>query len=323
MNTKSRLFLFLSVITLCFFSQNVFAQLSGTYTIDPKGSGASNYKNFSDAAADLNTNGVSGPVVIKVANGTYKEQFELDSIVGADSTNTITFQSSSVDSSKVILQFPNGKNSNYLIRLNGTSWINFKHLTFKSTSDTGVNLVRFENNCHHLNFIGNRFLGKLYGYISGLRSYSSKDKYLIIENNLFKYSYYGTLLYGSHLLINRNVFDSFYGSSICVSTGDWVTISGNRITNTISGDGLTVYGINGHLEISNNYVNMPQGMDGLAVSYCYGNANDYQKIYNNFVILEGTNNNGGLASISAYSCSYQQWEFNNVRHNYAGGYAAA
>ena len=44
----------------------VMAQLSGTYTIDPNGSGTTNYTSYTAALSALSTSGVNGPVVFNV-----------------------------------------------------------------------------------------------------------------------------------------------------------------------------------------------------------------------------------------------------------------
>lgn len=56
----------------------VMAQLSGTYTINPNGSGATNYTSYTAALSALSTSGVNGPVVFNVASGTYTEQVKTD-----------------------------------------------------------------------------------------------------------------------------------------------------------------------------------------------------------------------------------------------------
>ena len=71
----------------------VMAQLSGTYTINPNGSGATNYTSYTAALSALSTSGVNGPVVFNVASGTYTEQVTFESYSGVSHVNTITFQS--------------------------------------------------------------------------------------------------------------------------------------------------------------------------------------------------------------------------------------
>ena len=53
--------------------------------------------------------GVSCPVVFKVRDGNYPEQVEINPIPGSSVINTVTFESESGDSSKVIVSNPNSE----------------------------------------------------------------------------------------------------------------------------------------------------------------------------------------------------------------------
>ena len=83
-----RLSFFSLMLFLLFSSKDSLAQLSGSYTI---GSGGT-YSTFAAAAADLNSQGVSGAVTFNVISGTYTEQFAIGNISGSSINNTITFQ---------------------------------------------------------------------------------------------------------------------------------------------------------------------------------------------------------------------------------------
>ena len=106
------------------------AQLSGTYTI---GSGG-NYASFSAAVTALTTSGVSGAVTFNVFNGTYNEQITIPAITGANSTNTITFQSNSGNPADVTLYFTPTSGNNYVVQLNGADYVTFRDLTVSSAS---------------------------------------------------------------------------------------------------------------------------------------------------------------------------------------------
>ena len=71
----------------------VKGQMSGHFTIDPNSSATTNFKTFSAATKALAGAGVSGPVVIDVASGTYAEAWRIDPITGTSWTNTVTFRS--------------------------------------------------------------------------------------------------------------------------------------------------------------------------------------------------------------------------------------
>ncbi len=74
-----------------FATEQSFVQpLSGTYVIDPGGTG--DYTSFAAAVSDLSSWGVSGPVVFQVKENTYSEQITVPAISGASAANTITFK---------------------------------------------------------------------------------------------------------------------------------------------------------------------------------------------------------------------------------------
>lgn len=65
--------------------------LSGAYTINPSGTGTSNFKSFGGADSALTSCGVSGPVSFNVSNGVYPEFLFLTAIPGASAANNIIF----------------------------------------------------------------------------------------------------------------------------------------------------------------------------------------------------------------------------------------
>jgi hypothetical protein len=132
--------------------------LSGTYTI---GGSSPSYATFSAAASALNSQGVSGPVTFNVRTGTYNEQFVITSVTGASATNTITFQSESGVASDVTLEFSNTSSNNYVVELNGASYITIQNLTITSTEPTFNygQLLYFQNQCNYDNILNNTLKG--------------------------------------------------------------------------------------------------------------------------------------------------------------------
>ncbi len=88
----------MALVIVCFYTIPVFCQLSGSYTI---GDGQT-YVDVSAAISDLQNEGVSGPVVFNIIPGTYAVHVTMNQVPGGSETNTITFQSSTQDSSDVI-----------------------------------------------------------------------------------------------------------------------------------------------------------------------------------------------------------------------------
>ena len=110
----------LLLVACVFVSSTVaFAQLSGTYTINS--GGGANYTSLSAAVTDLNTQGVSGPVVFNVTSvaTTYVGQMIINNVTGASSTNTVTFNGNGNT-----VQFAStNSQQRAVIKLNGASWI--------------------------------------------------------------------------------------------------------------------------------------------------------------------------------------------------------
>ncbi|MFN3999033.1 CARDB domain-containing protein [Algoriphagus sp.] len=111
--------------------------LIGEYTINPVGSGERNFISFGAAVFALQTNGVEGAVIFKVANGTYNEQIVIPDILGASSTNSIRFESQSGNSNDVILQWAVVNIENYVVRFDNAKHIYFKDMTLATASAIG------------------------------------------------------------------------------------------------------------------------------------------------------------------------------------------
>ena len=108
------------------FAGSAMAQLSGTYTVNPSGSGSSNYTSFTALATALNASaGISGPVVVNVAAGTYTEKFQLNAITGASSTNTIT-----INGGAATLAYASGA----VVDLNGADYVKIDNLKISVTA---------------------------------------------------------------------------------------------------------------------------------------------------------------------------------------------
>ncbi|MCX6353068.1 MAG: hypothetical protein NTX03_14605, partial [Bacteroidetes bacterium] len=137
------------LVFLCAFN-SLFAQLNGTYTINPSGSGTKNFTTFKAAAKMLKDSGVNGAVVFSIANGIYNERVSIDTIKGTSKTNTVTFESASGDSSKVILDYGAGATADlYTLRLNGCSYINFNKITVQKSGGTNNYGIEVTGSAHH------------------------------------------------------------------------------------------------------------------------------------------------------------------------------
>ena len=117
---------FLSLLLLCgVFGAN--AQLSGTFTIDPNGSGSTNFASIGDAVDSLDDVGVNGPVTFNLSSDTFNEAVTISAISGASSTNLITFSGNGMSNTVV-------RNTAVVFSLDGASSIRLVNMTIENTS---------------------------------------------------------------------------------------------------------------------------------------------------------------------------------------------
>ncbi|MCB0810390.1 MAG: hypothetical protein KDB96_14020, partial [Flavobacteriales bacterium] len=112
------------------------------------------YLSFTAAVTDLTTLGIAGPVVFEVADGTYTEQISIPAITGSSAINTIAFRGQSLDSTTVTLTSSGG--GNYLIDLNGASYITFEHLGLQRTGSATLSNIVIINGSSHVTIRNNR-----------------------------------------------------------------------------------------------------------------------------------------------------------------------
>ena len=275
---------------LLFFSAANATGLSGTYTIDPAGSGSTNYTSFRLAVKDINKRGVTGPVVFNVADGWYNEYIEIDKDSGASATNTIIFQSASGDSTKVTLDYTGYGQT---VAIYGSSYITFRNMTISFTPGYGkYGDVIQTGESHHITFENN-----ILHYMKGPNSVTdeavvdgddSGNDYHIIRNNHIIGANYGiehdpddggSGIWETGNVFCNNTFDSNEYCALHLFNQSKMRIYGNRM-NMLSAAG-------------------PNGID-ISGTRLYGNDSSY--IYNNFIT---TLNGNCVASADAYAlCFY-------------------
>ncbi len=216
--------------------------MSGTYTINPAGSGTSNYASFTAAVADLNTRGVCGPVVFNVSAGTYTEQISIPQILGSSATNYITFKSATGVASSVVLTFNSPSTANYLVDFNGADYINFQNMTFNSINTTYGIGMQFRNVATRDSVVGCTFNGIITTStgtnLALIFASSTNDSVNTFIGNTFKNGSYGFYYVGSstitkveRMTISGNTFSGQYASPIYLNYADRTQIVGNTITN--------------------------------------------------------------------------------------------
>ena len=230
----------LLIISFCLYSFAIIAGgLKGNYTIDPKGSGSTNYLSFASAAKALTDSGISGAVVFSAADGKYIEHVKWDSVTGASHTNTITIRSASGDSSKVIIQYSSTADSdNFIFDLVGKYYI-IKGMSFinkgKSYS-TSIFLEQYSSNNSILNC-----------NIRGAKNATSRNQSLVvgggdeidslvISNNRLKYGYEslvttpdGGPYWGFWNVYSNNIIDTPTNLAFMMYNQNYDVVTGNTV----------------------------------------------------------------------------------------------
>jgi hypothetical protein len=324
---------------------------AGTYII---GSEPSDYLKFADAVNDLNTLGITGPVVFDVKDGTYNEQISILDINGANETNTITFQGNETDSSLVELTFSAGENYNYVVELVGTDYITFKNMTFSATGTTYSHVFYFRAGLTNVNISNCVFNGT--GTATENRAIYAENAVftdLTIQNSFISGGRTGIWLqanssdYSTGTSILNNSFSDHYSQAIYLKYHIAPKVDSNYIYNTT---GYYYWGVYLHtcsndLSVQKNIVNSTTNDGGIALvgclgttsnrglvannfvdiggtSYAYGihtSSSNYQHIYNNSVRITSTNTTSGRAYYNYNGTNIDVQ--NNIFSNFGGGYA--
>ena len=299
---RNWLFKFKSALVLVSFliSGSAIAQLSGTYTID-KGSAASttNFTSISSFATEINSKGVSGPVVVNVVKGSgpYTERqstlYGVTFTVSGTSTNTITING-------------NGEkltSSSYAaVRFNGADFITIDDLAVENTGTSSYTKCYLFNNNADSNTIKNSDIT-----MTRVTSGSSYSAYVMFSNSAY---YRSSGRHGAGNVIKDNIMSNgtstsagpYYGicdyrSSSTASNGN--SIQGNKITD-IYRYGFYFYYVN-NASVSDNEITQPRSnFQDLTMFYGY-RCNSIKLNDNNFHSINAFR--GGIDVAYIYYCN--------------------
>ena len=122
--------LLLSILFITSIKLSGQTPMSGTYTVSA--TVTADFPSLDSATFYLSQNGVNGPVIINIKDGNYP-RFEVDSISGTSSVNTVTFQSDPSNIAEAVIEdSATSLLDNYLVYLNGCDNTVFKNLTFNA-----------------------------------------------------------------------------------------------------------------------------------------------------------------------------------------------
>ncbi len=311
------------------------AAMSGTFTI---GGASPDYTSFAAAVADLNANGLCGPVLFKVRTGTYTESITLNSITGASTVNTVTFESESGNRNDVILTY-SPSSLTATVNMNGADHVTFQNMTIKSTGTSYSNVVTFAGGSDYNRIINCVLQNPVYSSTSNYNAVifstsGTTDEYNQFIGNTITGGSYGCYWYGATSGAGSERENVFEGNTV---TGQYYMgmymYYQNAIKvkdNTVIRDGgytyaylLYAYYYYGQYEITGNKliaknVTYTYGL----MNYAYGSTNSPSTrplIANNFVKTVGTSTNYGLY---LYYTSYANVYHNTVYNasTYTSGY---
>lgn len=268
--------------------------ISGSYTIDPAGSGVTNYTSFGDLAQDLSDFGVCGPVIVTVKPGTYTEQVEFGNITGASAMNYIEFSS---DTGGIVTVTHNaGFGSNYTLLLDNADWITFNDITFEAAGSSYATVISLENGASNNTFNNCVFNGYSSSTFSSnqsiwyTRSAGNNDNH--VENCEFNGGSYGMYFFGGgtsarnerNEFLNNTFTDQYYRGMYCYYTED-LKINYNVFRSSRNYSSMYVimsyYSYNAS-EIIGNDINTP-GYAGIYMLQYNGTVNERPLVANNMV----------------------------------------
>ena len=318
--------------------------MTGVFTINPLGTGGSNYTSFTLALADLVTKGVCGPVIFNVMAGTYTGQVVIPPINGTSPTNTVLFDGGYGTSATRIINYT-GTNAAALI-FNNCAYVTVRNLTILATMANSQG-VQFTNSSATVptckaNTLSNCTIN-MPGVTAGATSYgitsssgttygyavNAADSLTIDSNSINGLTYYGIWIYGGttviqttptafnrNLKIRYNTLNNTYGYGITtfyIQNG--IDIIGNKVNmNSLATYGIYLYYCANHTgsvshRISDNTI---QGGIYNYIFYTTGGVNNPTIISNNMVYNMRPGTNYGLYINNTTGFNGEFWIYHNT-----------
>ncbi len=306
--------------------------MAGTYTIDPlTPTGGTNFQYFADAMGSLMNCGISDTTIINIATGTYDTTLTFNgAIPGAGPSACVIFQSASgVNTDVVLRDSAIAATSNYIVKLNGTSRVQFRNMSFLTQGATYGTAINIGGGSHYNLFEGNIIGGQTTTSTSSDKAliYNSSavnDTNNIVRNNILNNGSYGIYWYGvssssleKNSIIEGNTLNNFYFYGIYSNYQDGIVIRGNMIsTNTAytSTIGMYLY-YSDYSIIEKNEVVVPTYY-GIYLYECDADSTTRSLIANNMIQVGGTSTSYGL--YTSY-CDYANVYHNTVNSNSSSG----
>ncbi|MEI7596947.1 MAG: T9SS type A sorting domain-containing protein [Bacteroidota bacterium] len=293
--------------------------LHGIKTIAPTGA---DYSTLNAAVNDMIAKGIDGAITFQVAAATYNEQVIIPNIIGASSTNTISFVGTNATSC-IINTNTDDTQANYTIKLNGIDYLTLNNLTIRHNVGFNSRVLELAGAASNNTFTNCVFDGikinsdiDLNGSRALLFSSNSADSANVFSNCNFKGGssgvYFANLTdYESSNSFTNNTFEGFTNYGLQIDHQTNFIFNNNTINSSIANADAEVHGMrivssNQNLTISGNKFNLKGSnyCEGIYLnSFVGGSSNNPVKIYNNFIICENGNTSGQCIGINSYKSS--------------------
>lgn len=321
------------------------AQLNGAYTI---GGASPDYATLSAAVSDLNSLGVSGPVVFNIRDGSYTGsswQGSIGNVTGASAANTIVFQSQSGNAANCTLSPSGTSSTNYVFQFDGAKYVTVKNLTLNNTNATYGCDINIAGSAAYDKVEGCVLTGNTASstaYTTKARIYgtalANSSNITFIGNTIDRgavaaYLYgNGTTSLGRNYVFNNNVFnENYYMWVYSLYMGD-ITFENNTFNRSGTSDqyfyGLYMYYTGDNFVLRSNEFN---NSCNAYYNYCgylyysnyYTQNKDKYPLFdgNTFNMTTGTSTyyNYPLYNLYGYYAQYKNNTF-NINSTYTSGY---
>jgi hypothetical protein len=279
-------------------SGSVLVKFAGTYTIGTGG----NFNTVTEVITSLNAVGINDNVVFNILPGTYETRPIINAIAGSGPTQTITFTSSTGDSTDVTLRYTLSSAAAFMMKFNGTSYMTFKNLTLSvSGSATWGRVIEIASNANHIEIsncvlIGMPKANATTTNFSTIYSSGAGLNFNLFKNNRFEGGYRCIEMIGisgntnKYNVISDNIFNDFYYSGSYTTYQDSMLITGNIYTNLSTATSYSLYvGNSNNFMVTKNKLNR-MGATGTCYSLYLATINSTAGnalVANNFVMQSG------------------------------------
>lgn len=302
---------------------DLYTGLNGTFTI---GGVNPTFSSFSSALLNLKNGGICGNVTLKIRDGDYSERIFMDPIKGSSQNAWIWFEGESGDSSLVEIISSGTVNFPSTVRLNGASFIGFKHMTFAQTASvenyapmhiTYGKYISLEN-CEMRAFNNNTTSASEGALVAFIDSNLTIRACRIAGGTNIACNLVGTGSTKYNLVLENSQI--FGGDALDVRNWTNIILRNNLITGSGLNTNYAFYGLGlNKFEISNNYINAG-GAQGSSALYIINNGSGSSG-FRNKILNNVLNTSLGVDVISPGIClrvinmnNCDIWH-NSIRHN--------